>query len=175
VTVRVACAADFAAVVALNAADVRHLSPLTVSGLERLARIACRFTVAEIDGRIGGVLLAIPWSAVHDSVNFRWFKERYASFIYIDRIVVADDVRRAGIASRLYEDVEEHARLSGASRLACEINVRPANPGSFAFHDRQGFLEVGAQDIDRDAKTVSMRLKQLSPASHGSRRRAWAP
>ncbi len=160
-TIRHARRADFGAIVALNEADLSHLSPLTVVSLERLAGIAAYFAVADVDGGVAGFLLAIQSDALHESVNFRWFQARYAKYVYIDRVVVASDARRAGIASLLYEDLELDARAWGAPLIACEINVRPPNPHSLAFHDRHGFIEVGAQNLDGGAKTVSMRVKQL--------------
>ena len=89
--------------------------------------------------------MAIRSDAVRDSVNFLWFKERYANFIYVDRVVVAADARRMGVASRLYDDVEDHARASDAPLITCEINLRPPNPDSIAFHDRHDFIEALAR------------------------------
>ena len=152
----------FESVLALNDADVSHLSAMSRPELERLAELACYFRVAEMDGRLAGFLLAIPAAAPHDSANFLWFKARYSDFVYVDRIVVAAHARRTGLASALYADLEASARASQASFIACEINVRPPNAGSVSFHDRHGFVEVGTQDIANGTKTVSMRIKKLS-------------
>jgi len=149
-------------VLALNDADVSHLSPMSMPVLERLAELACYFRVAEVDGRLAGFLLALPAAAPYDSANFLWFKARHSGFVYVDRIVVGAHARRAGVASALYADLEVSARASGASLIACEINVRPANPDSVAFHDRHGFVEVGTQEIASGTKTVSMRIKALA-------------
>jgi predicted GNAT superfamily acetyltransferase len=32
--------------------------------------------------------------------------------------------------------------------ICCEVNLRPHNPGSFAFHQRLGFAVVGEQDTE---------------------------
>jgi uncharacterized protein len=161
ITLRRARKDDLEQVLALNEADVRHLSPLTAPALERLAAMACYFGVAEADGRLAGFLLAMATEAGYESVNFLWFKASYASFVYVDRVVVGAHARRAGVATRLYGDLEAHARALGAPAIACEINLRPTNPDSIAFHDRHGFVPVGSQDIDGGAKNVSMRLKRL--------------
>lgn len=159
--IRTAVAGDFAAVVALNEVDLPHLSALTVVSLERLAKIASYFCVAELDGRHAGFLLALPSEAQYESENFLWFQRRYSRFLYIDRVVVAGHARRAGIASQLYRDVEVQAGSSRASLLACEINLRPPNPDSLAFHDRHGFVEVGTKETENGTKTLSMRVKHL--------------
>lgn len=159
---RTAVAGDLAAILILNEADLPYLSPLSAPALERLATIAAYFRVAEVDGRLAGFLLALAPEADHDSENFLWFKQRYARFLYIDRVVVAAHERRAGIASQLYTDLEAPARLSDVSVVACEINLRPPNPDSLAFHDRHGFVEVGTKMTDNGKKTLSMRIKELS-------------
>ncbi|HXV37437.1 MAG TPA: hypothetical protein VEC18_09820 [Myxococcota bacterium] len=38
----------------------------------------------------------------------------------------------------------------------------PPNPGSLAFHERCGFVEVGRQDTDGGAKLVCLVSKDLS-------------
>lgn len=153
---------DMAAVVAMNEADVARLSPLTMDSLDRLARLASYFRVVELDGRVAGFLLALASSTAYEGANFLWFKERYAGFLYVDRVVVAADARRAGIASELYEDLEIEAAARGVGRITCEINQRPPNPESHAFHERHGFAEVGIRELDAGKKTLSMRLKVLS-------------
>jgi predicted GNAT superfamily acetyltransferase len=100
--------------------------------------------------------------ARYESMNFLWFAARYADFLYIDRVVVAQGRRRDGLASALYRDIESHAAASGAALLACEINVRPPNPESAAFHARHGFVEVGTQDTEGATKTVSLQIKRLT-------------
>lgn len=41
-----------------------------------------------MEGRVAEVLLAVPSEAVCDSVNFVWFKDSYAEFLYVNRVVV---------------------------------------------------------------------------------------
>src|SRR5258708_2679000 len=114
-TIRPARSSDFADIVALNQADLPHLSALTIDLLVRLGHMASYFRVAEVDDGVAGFLLAMPASAGYGSINFLWFKSRYPCFLYIDRVVVAEHQRRAGIASILYRDLQAHAEASGAS------------------------------------------------------------
>jgi uncharacterized protein len=173
--IRDAAPADFAAVLAHNHADVASLAPLASSQLERLALISSSFRVAEEAGRFAGFLLAISSDCDHQSLNFAWFKQRYPRFIYVDRVVVAERARRLGVASRLYADLEAHAATIGAPLLTCEVNVRPSNAASLAFHQRLGFESVGIEARDNGEKTVSMLVKRcrlgIEPLPGGSRRR----
>ena len=159
-TIRPARSDDLAALVALNQADLPHLSALTIESLARLGQMATYFLVAELDGVVAGFVLAMSPAAGYESINFRWFKSRYPSFLYIDRVVIAQERRRAGVASSLYRDLVAHAEASGAQLLACEVNVRPPNPGSLAFHARHGFVEVGTQDTEDGGKTVSLQIRR---------------
>lgn len=159
--VRTAGAADLAAIIALNEADLPSLSPLTFAALERLAEIASYFCVADVDGLPAAFLLALSSETHYQGENFLWFKQRYSRFLYVDRIVVGARARRAGIASQLYGSLEVHAGRSHAPIITCEINLRPPNPDSLAFHDRHGFVEVGTREFESGTKTLSMRVKEL--------------
>jgi len=108
-------------------------------------------------------LLAMEEQAEYDSLNFLWFKEHYDRFVYIDRVVVGEAHRRAGLGAALYADLLEWAR-GRTPRLACEVNVRPANEPSLRFHERLGFAPVGTQETDGGRKTVSLMTRELGPA-----------
>lgn len=105
-------------------------------------------------------LLAMDEKAEYDSPNFQWFKRRYPRFVYIDRVVVAEGCRGAGLGASLYGDVRKWA-LARAPMLACEVNLRPSNEVSLRFHARQGFTPVGTQETDSGRKTVSLMVKEL--------------
>ena len=45
--------------------------------------------------------------------------------------------------------------------MTCEVNLRPPNPGSMAFHRAMGFDEVGTQNTEGGSKTVSLLVKRL--------------
>ena len=154
--------ADLDAVLALNQASLPHLGELTSEKLARLVEIASCFLVVERDATLAGFVLAMTPEAPYESINFGWFKARYPSFVYVDRIAVARWAARSGLGNALYREVVAHAQAMGAPIVACEINTRPPNPLSVAFHDHHGFVEVGSQDTEGGAKTVSLRVKHLS-------------
>jgi predicted GNAT superfamily acetyltransferase len=49
--------------------------------------------------------------------------------------------------------------------LFCEVNVRPRNETSLAFHEAIGFREVGQQDTDGGTKRVSLLALDLRPSA----------
>ena len=155
--IRPAEAGDFAAILALNVAWVHYSSPLDEAALGDLHAQAAYHRVAEVDRCIVGFLLAVGPGQGYESPNYRWFAARSDDFLYIDRVVVAGGHQGTGVGGALYDDVTAWAARHGFGRLVCEVNVEPANPVSDAFHERFGFVEVGAQWVAGGTKRVSLR------------------
>jgi predicted GNAT superfamily acetyltransferase len=144
----------------MNADAVPNVNLISREQLAQLHREAVRFRVAETASGLCGFVLALPENADYESLNFRWFQQRYSTFVYIDRVVVHASQRSTGIGHALYADVELQARTR-APILACEVNLRPPNPRSLAFHERFGFREVGQQDTEQGTKRVCLMAKEL--------------
>jgi uncharacterized protein len=134
--------ADVPAVLALNHRFVDVLSPLDAERLLWLVGLADHADVVEVDDRVAGFVLTMAPGAAYDSENYRWHAERYDdAFYYLDRIVIAEEMRRRGLAGFVYDAMEDAARPFG--RMTLEVNVDPPNLGSLAFHERRGYVEVG--------------------------------
>ncbi len=144
---------------ALNNAHAQELSWLGPERLEHLVREA--FLARRI-GNLDAFLLAFDQDARYDSPNFLWFHSRYPRFVYVDRIVVASSARGRGYARKLYGDLFEHAVRAGKKRVVCEVNTRPPNPASDAFHATLGFVEVGTASVHEGSKTVRYLSRALS-------------
>jgi uncharacterized protein len=155
-TVRDAARDDFDAVLQLNLESEAVLSPLHRARLEALHDQAWYHRVACLDGAVRAFLLALRAGADYDSPNYRWFAGRYTDFVYIDRIVVSATARRAGLARLLYEDLLRRATDEGVERVTCEFDTDPPNEASRRFHERFGFVEVGAQRVAGGKKGVSL-------------------
>jgi len=152
--VRNARPTDFPSIAALNADAESFLSPMNEARVERLHAWAAHHRVIQDDAQVAAFLLAFREGAAYDSPNYRWFSERYASFIYIDRVVVASAERGKGLATSLYLDVFAFARKTGVALVTCEFDLEPPNEVSRRFHERLGFEEVGKHAYNN--KRVSM-------------------
>ncbi len=159
VEIRDAGRADFPGVVALNAEQVQHTSPMDVLRLSQLDTASCYHRTVRVDNQFAGFLLAMDQSASYDSANFRWFVSRYSRFVYIDRVVIKPAYAGHGLGRRLYEDLLAYAAQRMAPCLLCEYNLDPPNPASAAFHQRLGFVEVGQQRLADSGKRVSMQRR----------------
>lgn len=150
-----------AKILALNADFVHWLSPLDAQGLRALIQ-ASEFN-RQIDAA-DGVLFALTHDApIADAQhkNLAWLRVRYAEFLYIDRIIVARGTQGRGLGRRLYGAAEDFARQTGLKRMVCEVNTRPDNPGSHAFHLRSGFHAVADQDYPASDAAVRYYEKLL--------------
>jgi predicted GNAT superfamily acetyltransferase len=167
VKIEPATPADHPEILALNESGLPHVNRISAADLAEFAAQSHYFRIARVDEKSVGFLLAFSEEASYHSPNFLWFRDRYPRFTYIDRIVVDPNLRRSGIGRLFYADLERVASAH-APDLTCEVNLHPPNPGSFAFHERCGFREVGRQHTDGGAKHVCLMSKDLSPRVESS-------
>lgn len=146
-------------VLALNNNAGPGILPIDAQRVRRLFDTAEYFRVAEHDGNLAGVLIAFGAAAGHDSGNFRWFRERYADFLYIDRIAVASRRRGGGVGRALYADVQGYAEAR-YPELCCEVFMQDGTDPALLFHGSFGFHEVG-QNLQADDTRASMLMKPL--------------
>lgn len=165
---RDATPADFPSILALNEAFVTVLSPLDGERLAQLHAQAAAHRVIEQDGQIAAFLLAFREGADYDGANYRWFAQRYARFLYVDRIVVAAGAQAQGSGSALYRDAGALASRDGVPLIACEFDIEPPNPASARFHAQQGFREIGQRQL-LGGKIVSMQVLDVSAATGRNR------
>jgi predicted GNAT superfamily acetyltransferase len=147
----------FTAILALNNAHAIELSWLDRDGLSRLVETA--YYARAVSDK-SAFMIALDQSADYDSPNFLWFRNRFARFIYIDRIVVGPSGRRQGFARGLYRDLFARARQDGHDVICCEVNRDPPNPASDCFHEALGFQAEG-EAVIASGKTVRYLSRRL--------------
>lgn len=147
-------------VLALNNSAGDAILPMDADRLRFFWQHAAYFRVAETNGHLAGFLIALTPEADYDSPNFLWFRERYAQFLYIDRIVIAGAHRGGGFGRIFYADVQSFAEPR-MPRLACEVQVGSGSNALLLFHGSFGFHEVGQQVLSGQRGRVSLLSKEL--------------
>ena len=147
------------ALLALNNAHAQATSFLTPEKWDTLLTMAFAAVCADKDA---AMLIAFDQDADYDNDNFRWFGNRYARFVYVDRIIVSEGSRGKGMADQLYRRLFGMARNAGHEHVVCEVNIVPPNPGSDVFHRKMGFTEVGRAVLEGRNKTVRYLSRNLA-------------
>jgi predicted GNAT superfamily acetyltransferase len=140
---------------ALNNAEVPHVSGYTAETFPRLVDMAAWAPVALLGNRPVGFAIVFLAGSPYASENYRWVAARHSRFAYLDRIVVDPACRGQGIGAALYGKVIEFGRTR-APILTCEVNEDPPNPESMQFHEKLGFRELGKQQTEGGKKSVVM-------------------
>jgi predicted GNAT superfamily acetyltransferase len=151
--------ADVQQVLAWNQQHVDLLSPLDATRLGELIGWADLGSMISPGGRDAGFVLTFASGTAYDSANYAWFAAHYDTFYYLDRVVVDPSVRRTGIGTLVYDEIEQRAaRL--APVMCLEVNLDPPNEPSLQFHRRRGYVEVGRDDAT--GHLVSLMVKSCA-------------
>ena len=161
-TIRNAVIDDLETVLVLNESVVPHVSSISMADVQDFLAKAVYCRVAcDAEDQVVAFLIGLAPDTEYSSLNFRWFCDHYENFAYVDRIAVAADAQRQGVAEALYQDFTS-ATVNWAQHLVCEVNLLPANPGSLAFHRRLGFKQVGTLETCNSTKKVAFLLKKIA-------------
>ena len=159
--IRAVVDADFEAIVALNEGEVQHTSPMDVNRLRFLVALSSYCKVVTVENQVVAFLIALREGAPYENDNYRWFSERFTTFIYVDRIVVDAGFSGRGVGKKLYGDLFEFARSERVATVTCEYNIEPPNPASQIFHDKFGFRELGTHWVANGTKRVSLQASAI--------------
>ena len=160
---------DIRAVTELNNEAYPAVPMSTEAEMERLVSLCDWSVVAEDDGDVVGFLLAVEPGKTYDSENYRFFESRGMPHFYIDRVVLGEKSRGKGLGKRLYRDVFSEAHKRGYTRVTCEVNLKPENPVSLAFHRSLGFGDVGVQNTKGGSVIVQL-LEAVVPGGDDDKR-----
>ena len=157
VLIRKAEEKDYPFILRVNEENVEVLSPMDEAKLKGFAEFAEILLVAEVDNAPAAFLIGIREGiGCYDSENYLWFQKKYPQFLYVDRIVIDEPYRSAGIGKMLYQEVLHYACLTGVPMVTAEIDTIPYNETSLKFHERMGFQEVGVQFVRNNSIKVSL-------------------
>lgn len=156
-------AEDLDAVWALNNSAGCSIVPIDRERMRQLFDVARYFRVAHYNGELAGFQIALSPEARYDSPNFLWFREHFADFLYIDRLVIDSRFRRHGIGRVFYADVLSFAEVRYPI-LTCEVFIEPRDDVALVFFGTNGFQEVGQQVLS-NSRRVSLMVKEMKAYS----------
>jgi predicted GNAT superfamily acetyltransferase len=157
ITIRAMTASDIEAVWAINQENIPAVGEETVEVLADLLAMSLFSLVAEADNVVVGFCMVLGPQTQYRSPNYLYFCERYADFIYLDRVAVTSAFQGLGLGAAMYREVE---RLSQSTLFALEVNTKPRNEGSLRFHTREGFVLLEEVET-RPGKMVGFMIKEL--------------
>jgi predicted GNAT superfamily acetyltransferase len=157
ITIRAMTASDIEAVWAINQENIPAVGEETVEVLADLLAMSLFSLVAEADNVVVGFCMVLGPQTQYRSPNYLYFCERYADFIYLDRVAVTSAFQGLGLGAAMYREVE---RLSRSTLFALEVNTKPRNEGSLRFHTREGFVLLEEVET-RPGKMVGFMIKEL--------------
>lgn len=152
---------DFLQMLELNESCVPHVNRIGGVEMAYFHERAHQFKKVVENRELAGFVIALTAGETYASLNYQWFCHELDNFLYIDRIMVHADFRRRGIASLLYQHLEQIAVDEQLHSLCCEVNLLPPNPDSLALHRQLGFVQHGTQKTEGGTKEVSLLVKTL--------------
>lgn len=157
-TIRLAQKSDLPKILELNEKALPHVSKVQLTDMERFLEQADPFLVVEADHELAGFMIVLQAGLDYPSLNYAFFNNNYSDFDYVDRIVIAESFRGQKLGTGLYEYLISN---SDRSYVTCEVNTKPPNPDSMAFHLGLGFTQVAELVTDKGKKSVAMLIKKL--------------
>ena len=104
-----------------------------------------------------GFAFVMDFKSDYKSLNYKFFKNNFKNFLYIDRVAFGDEFQRKGYGTELYNEIFKIAN-NLVCPLCCEVNTIPLNKESLDFHSKFGFETL--EKVPFGEKQVAMLCKQ---------------
>ena len=140
--------AQFQSIYDLNQANTPEVGSLeSIMHLKQLIEFSSYNLLVLKEDEIVGYIICMREGSAYGSENYKFFTQRLKKFLYVDRVAIDEQHRRAGLGQAIYEDIFAQA-ISDSLPIALEVNTQPVNQPSLNFHEKMGFDRIGAKDFD---------------------------
>ena len=146
---------DLNQILELNQKALPTVSNVNLKEMQHFLKIVDYFKTLKVNNKVAGFLIALTPGKDYNSVNYKWFENKYESFMYVDRIVVTPTYQGHGFGTAFYNDLSNFSK-NIIPRITCEVNINPPNKESMLFHTKYGFKQVGTQFTEIGQKEVSL-------------------
>ena len=132
----------------LNQSNTPEVGSLkSMNHLKQLIEVSSYNLLVLDDEKVIGFIICMREGSAYRSENYKFFTQRLKKFLYVDRVAIDEQHRRAGLGQAIYENIFVLARNNDLP-IALEVNTQPVNQPSLNFHEKMGFDKVGARDFD---------------------------
>ena len=131
----------------LNQANTPEVGSLeSIQHLKQLIEFSSYNLLVLKEDEIVGYIICMREGSAYGSENYKFFTQRLKKFLYVDRVAIDEQHRRAGLGQAIYENIFSQAS-NNSLPIALEVNTQPANQPSLNFHEKMGFDRVGNKDF----------------------------
>ena len=139
--------AQFQSIYDLNQANTPEVGSLeSIQHLKQLIEFSSYNLLVLKEDEIVGYIICMREGSAYGSENYKFFTQRLKKFLYVDRVAIDEQHRRAGLGKAIYENIFVQA-ISDSLPIALEVNTQPVNQPSLNFHEKMGFDRIGAKDL----------------------------
>tara|TARA_B100001059_G_scaffold143326_1_gene143335 strand:+ start:344 stop:844 length:501 start_codon:yes stop_codon:yes gene_type:complete len=132
----------------LNQANTPEVGSLkSINHLKKLIELSAYNLLVLDDDEIVGFIICMREGSVYRSENYKFFVQKLKKFLYVDRVAIDEQYRRAGLGQAIYENIFIHAAKNDLP-IALEVNTQPVNQPSLNFHEKMGFDKVGTKNFE---------------------------
>jgi len=132
----------------LNQSNTPEVGSLkSMNHLKQLIEVSSYNLLVLDDEKVIGFIICMREGSAYGSENYKFFTQRLKKFLYVDRVAIDEQHRRAGLGQAIYENIFVLARNNDLP-IALEVNTQPVNQPSLNFHEKMGFDKVGTRDFD---------------------------
>lgn len=132
----------------LNQANTPEVGSLkSINHLKKLIELSAYNLLVLSNDEIVGFIICMREGSVYRSENYKFFVQKLKKFLYVDRVAIGEQYRRAGLGQAIYENIFIHAAKNDLP-IALEVNTQPVNQPSLNFHEKMGFDKAGAKNFE---------------------------
>jgi predicted GNAT superfamily acetyltransferase len=113
-------------------------------------------TLVTVKEKFVGFAFIMDCKSDYKSLNYKFFKNSFENFLYVDRVAFLEEFQRKGYGTELYNEIYKIANNLGFP-LCCEVNTIPLNKQSLDFHNKFGFQTL--EKVPFGEKQVAMLSK----------------
>ena len=134
---------DFDSIFDINRTSIPNVFELNAHEFSLLLNLCEYSKVINFNNEIAGYIFVVGRGQAYDGEEYNWFCENLNDeFLYVDQIAIGGKWQGMGCGRALYKDLENYAVNHQKTALVCEVNYKPLNQSSMAFHKRLGFNEL---------------------------------